>query len=1371
MIPNFGALLQPHFANVDPTSAAYNAGQTTGQLIFLVCIGLGVSKCLSIARRPGTNTKCVLALALVLGGLGIISGSTLLNRALPFGLARYAIHTIGSFFFGVCVLAGIVLAILGQRELSTRPTEFDRGRAQAVWSLVLALIFGSAFISGFVRGAKGQMPQTTIPIAGQVYSYPESNFKFRAPGRPWVSFNSSNFSKLAKVGFLRRQPEVYFMVVAENLGNPDLTSVQLAELGKSTVSAAVDSMHILGEKAISVNGLDGWLVESEGRVNGYPFYYQHLYISRNGFGYQLVGWGFVKDKAEVAAELKTVYGNFEIVDPQRFAQQSDAYKTNFISSNYNYAVMVAQSAWAPMKTLAQNYPHAEFGAKRGDNYIAVVPVAFFGENPDLDSLTAGLFAIFNVPYPNENLVNRRDYNPDGLEGVQFDYERDVEKLHLRYRLAIARTNNNAYLIVGWSSHDAAVADPIFDDGFSRIHFHPLPKSLLPVSTQFTRKEQKTQAFVLNQIGLYHFNAGEYEQAIPFFRSASKIIDSEKIYVINALKSWMHTDQSRDAFNFAITRPASLRMNSDIRAYTAYFQNAIGQTAAALNTYAAIFADGYHDETMFTDYVKLLNSQSRYDDALAAIDGLALDHDSLNLRLMKAETYRLKSEFPKAIAILKAEHQKAPFNPDVSGDLAETDLAAALYNDALDVSREMLKAKRESAYAYYLKGRSELGLKWYREAKTSFESAVRLAPANKLMNSYLEHVTAIMGEGSSVSIKEPIEPVSIPATLTNELPAAPDNYAADYGAYYDRRITAISWNGKEKRSTDYIQAKMLDSSGVSSFSTLQEVFDPLDEEMFVNEVRVVDGGGKVVSTGKLSDYYVLDERPGEMATHRKVLNIPIAGLQPGCRLFVTITRREIGKLTEFPFLEHSFSRYFPVRESIVAFIGEPSKIRFRSSPNIEPQKTPEGLYWRQTEPMVVRYEPLQPSIDTYAPMLWLADVNAGWGTLGKDYLKSIADRLAPDDAVTAEAKRITAGLQSSDEKVSVLASYVQSNYVYKAIEFGRRARIPNKPSEIIHNKYGDCKDHAVLLRQMLNAVNVPADLVLLPSQGAIVPDLPSMDQFNHMIVYVSGDHGKFIDVTDKGADPTSGIGEPVAKSALLLSDKEPHLVSIPASSSDECVIELTKQIDVTDAQSMRVNEVLSARGVYGAYLRSMYQSVPATSRQTVFQQQMGLTSFEVSNLTVDDITDTSKPLYARFTYTAKKQIRESEGGLQMSLPAAIERLYLIPGPVDKRLTPFEVRFPLVLRSSVSITVPDGYDIHLPADSTVESDPRFGSCTGKWSIKGRKVTGSIEWRQVTGRFPAGDYTGYRDLMNRALSLFERDLLFSRTKTADAGGSSAQ
>src|SRR5690606_4324710 len=119
--------------------------------------------------------------------------------------------------------------------------------------------------------------------------------------------------------------------------------------------------------------------------------------------------------------------------------------------------------------------------------------------------------------------------------------------------------------------------------------------------------------------------------------------------------------------------------------------------------------------------------------------------------------------------------------------------------------------------------------------------------------------------------------------------------------------------------------------------------------------------------------------------------------------------------------------------------------------------------------------------------------------------------------------------------------------YKAIEFGRSTRVPNPTSKVLKNKYGDCKDHSLLLWQMLRANGIEAHLALANFAQPVDPDLPSLDQFNHMLVYVPGyEGGRFFDATDKTSD-VANLKAPLdlgGANVLVLDAERPRLVQVP-----------------------------------------------------------------------------------------------------------------------------------------------------------------------------------------------------------------------------------
>lgn len=432
-------------------------------------------------------------------------------------------------------------------------------------------------------------------------------------------------------------------------------------------------------------------------------------------------------------------------------------------------------------------------------------------------------------------------------------------------------------------------------------------------------------------------------------------------------------------------------------------------------------------------------------------------------------------FTKAISLCKTRCENAPMNSQAALSLAEVEIEAKQYNEALNTCRQLIKQGQDSPLVWNLKGQSECGMKWFREAKTSFEVAFKQNPGDSEIRDNLAFVSGMLGEGSNSQLKEPIAPVPIPDEIASgPLPAAGNDFSQGCGAFYQRIIKAISWKpGQEIRTSEYLKIRVLDSSGVSAFSTLQFPFDPLDEEVFVNEMAVLNTDGKEISSGSVTDYYILDANNDNQASHKKLINIPVPGLQAGNEINVVLTRRVLSRSHAFPFQECLLSKPFPVRETIVFIPGKANQVRALVTTGVQSGLAGGGTFWKAREPPVIRYEPSQPAYTEFLSVLWLNDPEARWQSLVSSYLASISDRLRSDQPVREQAQKLVSGLKTPAEKISAIGRYVQKEFTYKAIEFGRRACIPNSPQEVIRNKYGDCKDLAVLLQQLLTEADIPA----------------------------------------------------------------------------------------------------------------------------------------------------------------------------------------------------------------------------------------------------------------------------------------------------------
>jgi hypothetical protein len=1131
------------------------------------------------------------------------------------------------------------------------------------------------------------------------------------------------------------------------------------------MESAATSTRIISKEPLRINNLDGILVLREASTRGYQFFYVQWFVATNGYAYQVLGYCKAQDRQNAEAELRGMLPRFSLLDTKRMAVPSGlAFTNNFVSPAHYYTVETTNSAWHAYRSLGKYLPDAEFGGSQGDSCFIVVPVWIGEQQMDMAALTAGLLANLNITYPDEDLTRRQQVNPDGADGVQYDYQRTVDGKFFRYRLRILRKGEFGYLVAAWTSRAPEQADAILNDGLARVHVHVpatiLLRSLLPNREQ----DRKSEAYVYDEAGLYYFKSEDYEKALPLFKAAFAYQRQDVDYLNNVLLTLSRLERNKEGLDYVQTQSGELLKKPNILAYQAYFQSKSSLAAEAITNYAAIFAGGYRDENDFKEYIDLLESGHQYTNALEAIQQYLIGGDSAEIRMLTADIYQAMGEHDQAVKFLEDEHDKAPFNSAITRSLVRNLLDADRPTEALAISKELVRDAPNSCASYYLKAQSEINLKWYKEAKTSLETAARLEPSNEDVKSSLAYVSGLLGEGNNSMLKTPIDPVPLPAALTN-WPAtiAPADYANDYGCYYQRQIKALYYKPRaEYKTTDYFTIDVLDTTGVATFSTYQMMFDPLGEDLYVNEARVTDASGKTLSTIDPASCYVIDEPYRNVPGRNKVLNIPIAGLQPGYKISLAITRRSYGSLEEFPFLSEAISKPYPVLGGGVYLQGNGDGLNIKTTPEIKRETLPEGLFFSLTNPPVDRLEPMQPPAFSFLPAVWISDKNWQWSRLATNYLATISDRLQPDSSVRAQAEQLVSGLQDTNAKIAVLSRFVQTNCVYKAIEFGRHSRTPNKAADTLRNSYGDCKDLAVLLQQLLQFAGIHANLALVSAENPVQTNLPSLDQFDHMIVEIQqGEAEKFIDCTSRGANLGDSVPLGLAEHlALVLNATNSHLTKLPGYLQNDSRCEVRQQLRLLDTGELSVDETIHYRGIHGAFMRGYLMAISPAYRQQLIQQEMGVTDAKVTKFELGSLDDPGQPLEIKYTFILNNRFRQTKNGLVGKLEAGLERYYVRAEAIANRLTPFEFTIPFQLDGDVSFELPKGFRLADNSDPAGNIKSRFATFESRRQLENNRLKLSYHFHRPTGRYSAADYAAYQDTEAQIMAALDAEIVLQKT-----------
>lgn len=520
---------------------------------------------------------------------------------------------------------------------------------------------------------------------------------------------------------------------------------------------------------------------------------------------------------------------------------------------------------------------------------------------------------------------------------------------------------------------------------------------------------------------------------------------------------------------------------------------------------------------------------------------------------------------------------------------------------------------------------------------------------------------------------------------------------------------------------------------------------LDENRTLQSLSasVVKPDGKKVDLGRRDLDTVEAVGSGELHSSRKFRTVSFPRVPVGSVLQVDSTVRE---RPYFPAGSIYLASDDDSIESLrIEVRGAGAGWRFRvdgTLPGLDVRETAGGVTLsahglpRQNPPDLAPDDAAQGAVLRYAWGAKDAVSAAGWEGVGRWYDRLVAD--VPRDAapVRAKAKELTAGQTGKREKIAALLAFVRRQVRYVAVEVGVGGYRPHTPQDVLDRRWGDCKDKAFLLIDLLREAGIEAWPVLILSADSrrVDRDFPA-PQFNHAIVAVGAD-GLGLALEDPVAggylflDPTQttgGLGwlHPGAQDqdALVVRGGQGVLVRTPIHQERE-KSRLALDLAVAANGDLEGTAKLDLLGESGAILADFVaagrpEEVDRVARQVFGRYLPGVKLEEPPRWTTDDAGVPSAALTAKVRLPAvtAASASSSPGGWP-SFPLPPLGGMPSPGILDERKLPV-VTAPFI--SEMSWTVALAADACPPAaGQDVKVDNVLGAFTQTISTQGRKLT---------------------------------------------------
>lgn len=312
-----------------------------------------------------------------------------------------------------------------------------------------------------------------------------------------------------------------------------------------------------------------------------------------------------------------------------------------------------------------------------------------------------------------------------------------------------------------------------------------------------------------------------------------------------------------------------------------------------------------------------------------------------------------------------------------------------------------------------------------------------------------------------------------------------------------------------------------------------------------------------------------------------------------------------------------------------------------------------------------------------------------------------DSTGPDEVDSIEAHR------PEDKRLERLRRsilFVQDHIRYLGLEFGQNTHRPYPPSDVLSNRYGDCKDKSTLLTTLLRHEGIDSYPVLVATdlRDELVDYLPSPGVFDHMITLVKY-QGKsyWVDGTRTYQGSSIGLmGETDYGRALVIGGPEKSLLEMYPKGPSIPKISYKESIYADDfKQAVRYEVTTDYYGKAAERQRYRYATTPHWKIQRNY-----LTFYAGYYSTIKVAKDfsfsddrqnnhfTVREFYTIPQYWLKKE--GEEGRLESSVNILAFDDYLKSAKTEDKKRDFFLGAPIEIEANFSLHYPIDVGLNLP-----------------------------------------------------------------------------
>ena len=732
--------------------------------------------------------------------------------------------------------------------------------------------------------------------------------------------------------------------------------------------------------------------------------------------------------------------------------------------------------------------------------------------------------------------------------------------------------------------------------------------------------------------------------------------------------------------------------------------------------------------------------------------LEINPNDLSLRLKLAKLYYDFKDYSQVKEILEGVD-----NQGAKIILVKALVKAKDYDYAIKIFEQLKPIPEDNEYLYLYgqvleeKNLFPKALKIYKKVGLTFKKKAQ------------ERIDFIK---SKVEDKIPAEIVAISKQAEDFIKQLEDE--AEIYLLVDEKIEINSDN--TSLSTIHVIEKILKERG-KNLAEIEIGYDSTYERVELEFARTITGDGKVIYAGKESIRNIGLYRNFPLYSNSKAFIVSMPSVEVGSvieykiRIYSSKLINEddcslIYRLRErYPIFKAKFSFVTPKnRETYFKFSNQEYAEGINLKPDLVEKEGKKVYTWNfnQIKPIIPEYNMPSTSYVNHAISI---STFSSWDEVYKWWKFLYQDKLKLDDEIKDFTKNLIRGASTDYDKAKKLYEFVAKNIRYVAIEYGDSGYEPHYANEVFVNRYGDCKDQAILLVAMLKFTGLKGYPVLIPTRSAypLDKDFPSVI-FNHAICAVEIE-GRLI-FMDPTAETTAFEYVPLAdqdRLVLVFLDDTWAITKIKAIEDNELVYKM--DIVINEDESATITRRVSTQGFYSSSYRwYLKYTHPAIIKEEIQRKMMEISSLsKLIDYQVSDVDDFDTTPTLSYKFVSEKFLNPA-GDLR--IVPILDQVHLDHALISKeeRRYPIDFKGIYSIRANINITLPKNLEVkYLPRSTTLENS---------WfilEVSYQENSGSVIFNQVfrvKERFvEREDYEDFKEYLKEALFSLREEVILEK------------